>query len=172
MEKKAVIIALKPNEIIDILNGSNVFYFKKEPKYQAYLKCYIYCTQHGKIFFHGGIGEKQVLFRNPDTNEIKFDYAFELMSCKNKYDKNNFLSGKVIGEFIYNGGFIDDIEWYEQPKELNEFIKPCPMKCSCSECKYNSGGFPSMFEPPTCNYEFEEIRRPPTPWVYVSELDN
>ena len=98
---KATMISIKPQWVEKILSGEKTIEVRKtKPKLETPFKCYIYCTKQGKVFFHGGIGEKQVLFRNPDTNKIKFDYAFELMCCENKYTENNFLSGKVVGEFV------------------------------------------------------------------------
>ena len=154
MEKKAVIVSLKPSEIIDIKEGSTVFNFEKTPKIEEPFKCYIHCKKGGKQLYNnsGEITENPLFCGLTDT----YMYA---------------LAGMVIGEFIYIDGVIKDVKWYDKPKGLNDFFKPCPMKCSCSDCKYHSGGFPSLYEPPTCNYEFEEIRRAPTPWVYVEEMD-
>lgn len=105
---KAVLMSINPKWVELILNGKKTIEVRKTaPKLETPFKCYIYCTKQGKMFFHGGIGEKQVLFRNPDTNKIKFDYSFELMFCKN-VTENNFLSGKVVAEFT-----CDEIEHYD-----------------------------------------------------------
>lgn len=98
---KAVLISIQPKWVEKIANGEKTIEVRKSrPKIETPFKCYIYCMKYGKLFFHGGIGEKECLFRNPDTGEIKFDYAFELMCCKNEYSRDNFLTGKVIGEFV------------------------------------------------------------------------
>ena len=105
---KSVLISIQPKwcELI-ALGQKTVEVRKTKPKLETPFKVYIYCTKQGKQFFHGGIGEKEVLFKNPDTGKIKFDYSFELMHCKNEYTKDNFLSGKVIGEFVCDQ--IDEI---------------------------------------------------------------
>lgn len=117
---KAVMISIHPKWVEKIVSGEKTIEFRKTaPKLETRFKCYIYCTKQGKTFFHNGIGEKQCLFRNPDNGKIKFDYAFELMCCKNKYCKDNFLSGKVIGYFV-----CDKIKpAYECTKE--DFIATC-----------------------------------------------
>lgn len=100
---KSVLISIRPKCVEKIANGQKTIEVRKTaPKCEVPFKVYIYCTKHSKQFFHNGIGEKECLFKNPDTGKIKFDYAFEVMCCKNDYSKDNFLSGKVIGEFICN----------------------------------------------------------------------
>lgn len=98
---KSVLISIQPKWCELVASGKKTVEVRKtKPKIETPFKVYIYCTKQGKQFFHGGIGEKECLFKNPDTEKIKFDYAFELMCCKNEYTKDNFLSGKVIGEFV------------------------------------------------------------------------
>ena len=98
---KSVLISIQPKWCELIASGKKTVEVRKtKPKLETPFKVYIYCTKQGKQFFHGGIGEKECLFKNPDTEKIKFDYSFELMCCKNEYTKDNFLSGKVIGEFV------------------------------------------------------------------------
>ena len=116
---RAVLLSIKPKYCELIASGKKTIEVRKTiPKIERPFKCYIYCTKQGKQFFHGEIGEKECLFKNPDTGKIKFDYAFELMCCKNEYTKDNFLSGKVIGEFVCDR--IDDLryvptKYYLQP---------------------------------------------------------
>lgn len=98
---KAVLFSIKPKYCELIASGKKTIEVRKtRPKIDTPFKGYIYCTKQGKLFIHGGIGEKECLFKNPDTQDIKFDFSFELMCCKNKYTEDNFLSGKVIGEFV------------------------------------------------------------------------
>lgn len=97
---KAILISIRPKWVEKIVSGEKMIEVRKTAPKEVPFKCYIYCTKHGKQFFHNGIGEKECLFKNPDTGKIKFDYAFEVMCCKNDYSKDNFLSGKVIGEFV------------------------------------------------------------------------
>lgn len=97
---RAIIQSYTPQECERIINGRQTIKVCKNAPKDTPFKVYIYCTKKGDMFFHGGIGEKQVLYYNPDEKRYKFDYPLELMCCKNKYTKDNFLSGKVIGEYV------------------------------------------------------------------------
>lgn len=76
---------------------------KTKPKLETPFKVYIYCTKAKEFFMHGGIRETlDDLYRLPN-GEIKYGYSGELMCYnENEYGENNFLNGKVIGEFICN----------------------------------------------------------------------
>ena len=76
---------------------------KTRPKIETPFKVYIYCTKAKEFFVHGGIRETlDDLYRLP-SGEIKYGYSGELMCYgEDEYDENNFLNGKVIGEFICN----------------------------------------------------------------------
>ena len=97
---KAIIQSYTPQECERIINGQQTLKVCKTAPKDTPFKVYMYCTKRGDMFFHGGIGEKQVLYYNPDEKRYKFDYPLELICCKNKYTKDNFLSGKVIGEYV------------------------------------------------------------------------
>lgn len=97
---KAIIQSYTPQECERIINEQQTIKVCKTAPKETPFKVYMYCTKKGDMFFHGGIGEKQVLYYNPDEKKYKFDYPLELMCCKNKYTKDNFLSGKVIGEYV------------------------------------------------------------------------
>lgn len=97
---KAIIQSYTPQECERIINEQQTIKVCKTAPKETPFKVYIYCTKKGDMFFLGGIGEKQVLYYNPDEKRYKFDYPLELMCCKNKYTKDNFLSGKVIGEYV------------------------------------------------------------------------
>ena len=105
----AIIQSLSPAVCERIANGEQSIIVAKTAPKEVPFKDYMYCTKQGKIFFHVGIGEKEVLFYNPDEKRYKFDYSFELMGCKNEYTEDNFLSGKVIGEFVCDK--VDLIEY-------------------------------------------------------------
>ena len=119
---KSVLISIQPKWCELIASGKKTVEVRKtKPKLEMPFKVYIYCTKQGKQFFHGGIGEKECLFKKPDTGKIKFDYSFELMCCKNKYTKDNFLSGKVIGEFVCDK-IYDITPHFDTPTFPNQYI--------------------------------------------------
>ena len=62
------------------------------------------------------------------------------------------------------GWHISDLFIYDTPKELSEFIKPCP---SLELCEYCDEYF--EIEDRCCNTALQ-IRRPPQSWCYVEEL--
>jgi len=126
------IISIKPKWCELIANGQKTVEVRKSrPKLETPFKVYIYCTKAKKYFFHGGIGEALYdLYRMP-SGEIKFGYSGELMCCGKPYNKDNFLNGKVIGEFVCdyvsefvynNGGFLikDDV-----PTTINATKQSC-----------------------------------------------
>ena len=120
---KAVLISIQPKFCELIADGEKTIEVRKsKPKLETPFKVYIYCTKQGKWFFHDGLGEKQSLFQNPDTGEIKFDFAFELMCCENKYTEDNFLSGKVIGEFVCDKIEPIDVPYPAWQKDLPKKI--------------------------------------------------
>lgn len=108
---KSVLMSIKPKwcELID-WSCKTIEIRKTKPKIEAPFKCYIYCTKQGEQFFHGGIGEKKCLFKNPNTGFIHFDYPFKLVDWEKEYSEDNFLSGKVIGEFVCNDIFTFEAE--------------------------------------------------------------
>lgn len=233
---KNVLISIRPQWCEKITSGEKTIEVRKSAPKEVPFKVYIYCTKHGKQFFHNGIGEKECLFKNPDTGKIKFDYAFEVMCCKNDYSKDNFLSGKVIGEFIcdkvdeYNfhngltefnsmglpsriygsyliftddyksmclsydevkdygkgkpiyGWHISDLKIYDEPKQISDFLKPCPDPYQyCTICKHCVQIIPPDEEEYAFyhggHYDYCEehctniLRNPPKGWCYVKELE-
>lgn len=99
--KNTVLISIRPKWCEKIINGEKTVEIRKtKPKTETPFKCYIYCTKAKELFFHGGIGETlDDLYRMP-TGEIRFGYSGELMLCNEPYSSDNFLNGKIIGEFI------------------------------------------------------------------------
>lgn len=59
------------------------------------------------------------------------------------------------------GWHISDLVIYDKPKELGEFIKPCPYNIHCYQCK-----FISRYESICTNF----ITRPPQSWCYVEGI--
>lgn len=104
--------------------------------------------------------------------------------CTKDYNKDNFLNGKVIGEFVCDfiyenisydsketcvsvddmkkyangkplyGWHISDLVIYDRPKELSEFNKPCT-----DPFQYCQG----------CEHGLIQLQKPPQSWCYVEE---
>lgn len=99
---KAVMISIRPKWCEKICDGEKTIEVRKtRPKLETPFKCYIYCTQ-ASVRYQTICGchvlNSDELYRHPEQG-IKHGYSIELMLCEN-YTKDNFLNGKVIGEFI------------------------------------------------------------------------
>ena len=98
---KAVMISIRPEWCAMIANGRKTIEVRKtKPKLETPFKCYIYCTKPRRSFTHGGLVDyTDELYRLPN-GKIRFGYSGELMLYPGEYSKDNFLCGKVIGEFV------------------------------------------------------------------------
>lgn len=99
---KCVLISIKPKWCELIANGEKTIEVRKtKPKLETPFKCYIYCTKPSKkyqtVAKHMVLNDDE-LFKLPN-GEIKYGNSIELMGYDD-YSENNFLNGKVIGEFV------------------------------------------------------------------------
>ena len=117
MYNKSVLLSTQPRWCFEIINSKNTELRKTKPKLQPPFKVLLYCTKpsvKGR-YFVGALGfNSDELYRTPD-GKIKYGDSVELMACGSEnYSKDNFLNGKVIGEFIcdrideYECEFVDD----------------------------------------------------------------
>lgn len=101
---KSVMISIKPKWCELIANGSKTIEVRKtKPKIETPFKVLIYCTKASKK--HQTVSGCMVLnddelFKLPN-GKIKYGNSIELMGYDD-YSENNFLNGKVIGEFECN----------------------------------------------------------------------
>ena len=98
---KAVFISIRPKWCEKIARGEKTIEVRKNrPKLETPFKCYIYCTQ-ASVRYQTICGchvlNSDELYRHPEHG-IKHGDSIELMLCEN-YTKDNFLNGKIIGEF-------------------------------------------------------------------------
>ena len=117
MYNKSVLLSTQPRWCFEIINGKDTELRKTKPKLQPPFKVLLYCTKPSVKFryFVGVMGfNSDELYRTPD-GKIKYDDSVELMACGSEnYSNDNFLNGKVIGEFIcdrideYECEFVDD----------------------------------------------------------------
>lgn len=99
---RAILISIRPKWVEKITRGEKTLEVRKtRPKLETPFKCYIYCTQ-ASVRYQTICGchvlNSDELYRHPEQG-IKHGDSIELMLCEN-YTKDNFLNGKVIGEFI------------------------------------------------------------------------
>lgn len=98
---KAVMLSIRPKWCEKIISGEKTVEVRKNrPKLETPFKCYIYCTQ-ASVRYQTICGchvlNSDELYRHPEHG-IKHGDSIELMLCEN-YTKDNFLNGKIIGEF-------------------------------------------------------------------------
>lgn len=98
---KAVLLPIWPQYCELIASGKKTVELRKtRPKLETPFKCYIYCTMPKKHFSVGGglTFSSDDLYRSA-SGKIKYGDSLELM-CYDGCTKDNFLNGKVIGEFV------------------------------------------------------------------------
>lgn len=96
---KDVLLSIKP-EYCELIAKKTIEVRKTRPKIETPFKCYIYCTKQKRKMPYDLYSDE--LYRLPN-GEIKYGCSIEL-SCYSptEYSKDNFLNGKVIGEFVCN----------------------------------------------------------------------
>lgn len=192
---KSVMISIKPKYCELIASGKKTVEVRKtRPKIETPFKCYIYCTKPSKKYqtvARPMVLNDDELFRLPN-GEIKYGNSIELIAYDD-HSKDNFLNGKVIGEFICDyiygnmsydcedscvsvselqkyangkplyGWHISDLVIYDEPKELSEFKK------INRECWYADLGLAKR-DCSKCKDENCLISRPPQSWCYVESI--
>lgn len=122
----SVLISIKPKWCMHIINGDKVLEIRKtKPKAEPPFKCYIYCTKPSKthrVVHHCMAFNNDELYRLPRGN-IKYGDSVELM-LYDDYSSDNFLNGKVIGEFT-----CDKITQIYMPDYDTVSVRDCKDSC-------------------------------------------
>lgn len=176
---KSVLISIRPQWCEKIVSGKKTIEVRKTAPKEVPFKCYIYMTQGAYkdlgLYSEGiyqnrmkVIGEficdKVYLIKNQRN---RFVVANEEQGVTNEIARQSCLDYDDMVNYLDNkdgyGWHISDLKIYDKPKELNEFLKPCPAKKGvCLDCiAYN---------------EYDEVcannlTRPPQSWQYVEELE-
>ena len=96
---KAVLISIRPEWCEKIASGQKTIEVRKtRPKIETPFRCYIYCNKQ-KIYNSVSSLYLDELYRLP-SGEIKFGSSVELSIFPGQWNKDNFLNGKIIGEFV------------------------------------------------------------------------
>lgn len=101
---KSVLISIRPKWCELIAAGKKTVEVRKtRPKLKPPFKCYIYCTKPSKAYQticdDCMVLNSDELYRHPKQG-IKHGDSIELIGCDDEYSEDNFLNGKVIGEFV------------------------------------------------------------------------
>ncbi len=114
---KSVLISVKPKWCETIVNGKKTIEVRKSAPKEVPFKAYIYCTKANKKYqtiCGCMVINTDELFRLPN-GKIKHGWSGEFMCCNGEYTRDNFLNGKVIGEFICDE--IEELhEWELSPQ--------------------------------------------------------
>lgn len=128
---KAVLISIRPKWCELIASGKKTIEVRKtRPKLEPPFKCYIYCTKPSKAYqtiCGCMVLNSDELYRHPRKG-IKYGDSIELMA-EDDYTKDNFLNGKVIGEFTCDSIFpisfyASDVSFFDTEPTL-----PVPGTC-------------------------------------------
>lgn len=113
---KAILMSIHPKWCELIANGKKTIEVRKtKPKIENPFKVYIYCTKSSKsrqTVCGSIVLNDDELYKHPQQG-IKYGNSIELMGCDD-YGKDNFLNGKVIGEFVCDSISkcdIDELKW-------------------------------------------------------------
>ena len=130
---KSVLISIQPKWCEKIASGEKTIEVRKtKQKLETPFKVYIYCTKPSKKYqtiCGCMVINTDELYRLPN-GKIKHDWSGELMCCNGEYTKDNFLNGKVIGEFVCDR--IDEYIPFEAIEIISKYEKSIPLlKESC-----------------------------------------
>lgn len=114
---KSIILSCTPAECEKIANGNMSISVRKSAPKEVPFKAYIYCTKANKKYqtiCGCMVINTDELYRLPN-GKIKHDWSGELMCCNGEYTRDNFLNGKVIGDFVCDE--IEELhEWELSPQ--------------------------------------------------------
>ena len=191
---KSVLISIRPKWCELIASGKKTLEIRKtRPKLETPFKCYIYCTKPSKKYqtiCGCMVLNSDELYRHP-RDGIKYGDSIELMALDgDEYGSDNFLNGKVIGEFMcdeieeFAADYRMDTEQTERISELScikmselmeyGYYSDCLFAWHISELK--------IYDKPRDLSEFtriqatrfgmrpDKLKRAPQSWCYVESL--
>ena len=190
---KSVLISIRPKWCELIASGKKTLEIRKtRPKLETPFKCYIYCTKPSKKYqtiCGCMVLNSDELYRHP-RDGIKYGDSIELMALNGKYSRDNFLNGKVIGEFIcdkieeFTADYRTDTEKIESIADL-----ACVEMSEVMEYGYFSDlllawhisdrkvcdkpkALSEFSKPQTTRFitQSKKIKRAPQSWCYVESL--
>ena len=170
---KAVLLSIKPKYCELIASGKKTIEVRKtRPKIDVPFKGYIYCTKARELFSYGGglLGASDQLYRLP-TGEIKFGDSIELMCCNDEYSKDNFLNGKVIGEFVCDTIITDRTFGHDPMFKALSHMSDAEIASYCTANEMYGFHISDLviYDKPKELSEFG-LNRPFQSWGYVEEL--
>lgn len=201
---KSVLISIRPQWVEKIASGEKTIEVRKNAPKEVPFKCYIYETKGQYVkFTHGahtkyGYGRGKVIGeficdRIEMVNAKCSDYGIDLFyhDCLT----NGCLTEREIEKYfnipedrdlraMKGSGYvwhISDLKIYDKPKELSDFLKPCPDTFHyCTICKHCVKIIPPDEEEYALyhggQYDYWEehctnrLTSPPQSWMYIEGL--
>lgn len=181
---KAVLISIQPKLCEKIANGEKTVEVRKtRPKLEPPFKCYIYCTMakdmlwvlEGRLrkpnlnpcsMFNAGAVGGATKANGKVIGEFVCDRILDCRdvlrepTCLTLDDWLKYTDGHKGPVYAWH---ISDLQIYDTPKELREFIKPCENDLYCEICAMYS-----EFQD-KCGNKALTLSRPPQSWCYVEE---
>lgn len=167
----AVLISINKPHTDNIFSGKKRIEWRKKPLPKTTHYCY-------ETKNKGGIGKVRGQFKVVDN--IKFNPLGDTyrpqwleQGCVPIEDLIEYANGDVIYANV-----LENIEEYDKPKELWEFIVPSKIGCcnegKCRGCKYldrgNSFNVEDDCSAKFCTDEYKPLRKAPQSWQFVEEL--
>jgi predicted transcriptional regulator len=176
---KAILMSIRPKWCELIINNKKTIEVRKtKPKIKNPFKVYIYCTKSSKsrqTVCGSIVLNDDELYKHPQQG-IKYGNSIELMGCDD-YGKDNFLNGKVIGEFVCDNIITVDCDSVNPfNKETKEYInnETCLSRNDFWEYTHGICAYGwhisdlKIYDKPKDLSEFG-LTRPPQSWCYCEE---
>lgn len=196
---RAIMKSVSPRICEKVANGDcTILVSKTAPKCEVPFKCYIYCTYPKKPAYTLWLNRRtknKFLADGKVIGEFVCDRIDEIYQCNSGWVKENACISKdeffdYLGiprgtHFGYDkkayAWHISDLKIYDKPKQISDFLKPCPDPYQyCTICKHCVKIIPPDEEEYALyhggHYDYCEehcmniLRNPPKGWCYVEEL--
>ena len=190
---KSVLISIRPKWVEKIASGQKTIEVRKSAPQEVPFKCYIYETKGQYVkFTHGahtkyGYGRGKVIgeficekvdkytFSHYEA-EYRVTHVEQNAMCLNQPELIHYGKGKTL-----YGWHISDLKIYDKPRELSDFLKPCPDTFHyCTICKHCVKIIPPDEEEYALyhggQYDYWEehctnrLTSPPQSWMYIEGL--
>lgn len=168
---KSVLISIRPKWVEKIASGKKTIEVRKTAPKETPFKAYIYCS-YGNDKENYMLGKRGKVIGEFICDKIMFLTPLGLRGFETREEtlKSICLTNAELNAYgglktLY-GWHISNLKIYEEPKELNEFTRPCSYVGLCFSCKraefINNGDM-------VCK---SGITRPPQSYMFVEEVRN
>lgn len=173
---KAVMISIKPKWVELIASGEKTVEIRKShPKIDVPFKCYIYCTKSNG--WYGTQSKDNPAKRTNAVGKVVGEFVCDWIGdgafmaggagsssfpiydgpC---LDLDDYMAYVGVGKEFF-GWHISNLNMYDKPKELSDFMRACNHESDCFTCKYWKNN----------TYDcLNRVQRAPQSYCFVEEL--